>query len=138
MDYHATQSSSSSKEANGGADHREERKATQGIYDVESRDRNKLSAVFENPLAGIPREQLFKDVDLFCAQYGLDQHRDLFRRGALVSQNPAAVETLPELGEEEREAIRRETTHKWSQPWSLYFLAGECLITQQLVFQANW
>ncbi|KAL2795322.1 hypothetical protein BJX66DRAFT_302237 [Aspergillus keveii] len=126
MDYHATQSSSSSKEADGGADHREERKATQGIYDVESRDRNKLSAVFENPLAGIPREQLFKDVDLFCAQYGLDQHRDLFRKGALVSQNPAAVETLPELSEKEREAIRRETTHKWSQPWSLYFLAAMC------------
>ncbi|KAL3486509.1 hypothetical protein BJX62DRAFT_241931 [Aspergillus germanicus] len=126
MDYNATQSSSSSKEADGGVDHREERKPTQGIYDVESRDRNKLSAVFENPLAGIPREQLFKDVDMFCARYGLDQHRDLFRKGALVSQNPAAVETLPELSEEEREAIRRETTHKWSQPWSLYFLAGMC------------
>ncbi|KAL2851246.1 hypothetical protein BJX68DRAFT_69698 [Aspergillus pseudodeflectus] len=124
MDYHATQSSSSSKET--GAEHREERKATQGVYDVESRDRNKLSAVFENPLAGIPRDQLFKDVDLFCAQYGLDQHRDLFRKGALISQNPAAVETLPELSEQEREAIRRETTHKWSQPWSLYFLAAMC------------
>jgi hypothetical protein len=75
---------------------------------------------------------------MFCARYGLDQHRDLFRKGALVSQNPAAVQTLPELSEEEREAIRRETTHKWSQPWSLYFLAGECLMTQQLVGQANW
>jgi hypothetical protein len=34
------------------------------------------------------------------------------------------AETLPELTEEEREALQRETTHKWSQPWMLYFMAS--------------
>lgn len=99
-----------------------------GIYDVEARDRNKLSAIFENPLAGVPRDQLFDDVDRFCQQYNLEEYKELFRKGALVSQNPTAIETLPELKEDEREALRRETTHKWSQPWMLYFMTGESIL----------
>ncbi|KAL2817522.1 hypothetical protein BDW59DRAFT_132559 [Aspergillus cavernicola] len=118
----ATASPRSSKRAEPVFEHREQPTA-HGIYDIEGQDRNKLSALFENPLAGVPREQLLDDVDRFCRQYsGLEEHKELFRKGALLSQNPAVVETLPELTEDEREAIRRETTHKWSQPWQLYFL----------------
>ncbi|KAL2862830.1 sugar porter family MFS transporter [Aspergillus lucknowensis] len=122
----ATESSDSSKDVRPAAEHREQPKTAHGIYDVEGRDQNKLSAIFENPLAGVPREQLFEDVDRFCRQYALEEHIDLFRKGALISQNPAVAETLPELNEEEREALRRETTHKWSQPWQLYFMATMC------------
>jgi hypothetical protein len=32
---------------------------------------------------------------------------------------------LPELTDSEREALEREHTHKWSQPFQLYFLASE-------------
>ncbi|KAL5344005.1 hypothetical protein BJX70DRAFT_6140 [Aspergillus crustosus] len=117
-------SSGSSKDARNIKHH--ENPNGHGIYDVEGQDRNKLSAVFENPLAGVPREQLLDDVDKFCYKFGLVEHIELFRKGALISQNPAAAETLPELTEDEREALRRETTHKWSQPWQLYFMAGMC------------
>ncbi|KAL4867980.1 hypothetical protein BDV12DRAFT_170417 [Aspergillus spectabilis] len=120
------ESSGSSKDARRPSVEHTEHHKGHGIYDVEDQDRNKLSAVFENPLAGVPRDQLFDDVDRFCHQYGLVEHKELFRKGALVSQNPAVAETLPELTEDEREALRRETTHKWSQPWQLYFLAGMC------------
>ncbi|KAI9373475.1 hypothetical protein BJX61DRAFT_533140 [Aspergillus egyptiacus] len=121
----STASPSSSKESRPAFQHREQARVP-GIHDVEGQDRNKLSAVFENPLAGVPRDQLFEAVDAFCQRYDLVEHKDLFRKGALISQNPAVVETSPELTEEERESIRRETTHKWSQPWQLYFLASMC------------
>ncbi|KAL4999955.1 hypothetical protein BDV10DRAFT_193242 [Aspergillus recurvatus] len=101
-----------------------EKPRTRHIYDVEGQDRSKLNAIFENPLAGVPRNELFDDVDRFCQSHGLMEYKELFRKGALISQNPAVAETLPELTEEEREALQRETTHKWSQPWMLYFMAN--------------
>ncbi|KAN0068909.1 Sugar transporter domain containing protein [Elaphomyces granulatus] len=95
-------------------------------FHVEERPSNKLSAVFENPLAGISREQLLRDVETFCNQYGLREYEDTFKKGALVSQNPEMAQELTELSEEEKEVLRRESTHKWSYPWQLYFLAGMC------------
>lgn len=94
------------------------------VFDIEGRSGG-LNAVFENPLAGIPREQLLTDVESFCRQYGLEDHLDNFRKGALISQNPKAALDLPDLTDEDKEIIRREQTHKWSQPWQLYFMAGE-------------
>lgn len=93
------------------------------LPDVEDRSRGHLNAVFENPLAGIPREQLFKDVADFCHKYDLMDHVETFKKGALISQDPAKATSLPELTDDERVALEREHTHKWSQPWQLYFLA---------------
>lgn len=95
--------------------------------DVETGERNHLNAVFENPLAGIPREQLFKQVEEFCHQWGLMSDLETFKKGALISQSPESATTLPELSDFEREALEREHTHKWSQPWQLYFLASESI-----------
>lgn len=95
-------------------------------FHVEERPSNKLTAIFENPLAVIPREQLLRDVETFCNQYGLREYEDTFKKGALVSQNPEIAQELAELSEEEKEALSRESTHKWSHPWRLYFLAGKC------------
>ena len=118
-------------------EHAEGRK--HGIYDVEGASANRLGAVFENPLAGIPRDQLFADVDRFCHDHKLEDYRDTFRKGALLSQNPRAAEALPELTESEREAIIRERTHKWSQPWMLYFLAGmRCYLSPTLAVSVEW
>ncbi|KAF7526876.1 hypothetical protein PCG10_003430 [Penicillium crustosum] len=94
--------------------------------DLESRSPGNINAIFENPLAGISREQLFRDVIEFCNKYDLMDHIEVFKKGALISQNPASATSLPELSEEEREALERERTHKWSQPWQLYFLASMC------------
>jgi hypothetical protein len=102
-------------------DHKEERKTDS--LDIESRARGNLNAVFENPLSGIPREQLFKDVIEFCQKHDLMDHVETFKKGALISQDPASATSLPELSDHEREALEREHTHKWSQPWQLYFLA---------------
>lgn len=107
-------------------EHAETIKDERGIYDIGERPPNKLSAVFENPLAGVPRERLFEDVERFCRQFGLEEYIDTFKKAALVSQNPAGAQDLLELSEEEKEILRREHTHKWSQPWQLYFMASMC------------
>jgi hypothetical protein len=101
--------------------HKEEK--PEHLPDVEDRSRGHLNAVFENPLAGIPREQLFKDVAEFCLKYDLMDHVETFKKGALISQDPARATSLSELTDDERVALEREHTHKWSQPWQLYFLA---------------
>ena len=95
------------------------------LLDVEGHGQSNLSAVFENPLAGIPREQLFRDVKEFCKKFDLLNDLETFKKGALVSQNPDSAIQLPELDENERKVLIREHTHKWSQPWQLYFLASE-------------
>jgi hypothetical protein len=93
------------------------------IFDLDGRSPNKLNAVFENPLANVPRDKLLQNVEDFCQKYGLMDHIDAFRKGALISQNPAGALDLPELQEDEKAILRRESTHKWSQPWQLYFMA---------------
>ncbi|PWY88187.1 hypothetical protein BO70DRAFT_177295 [Aspergillus heteromorphus CBS 117.55] len=107
-------------------EHAEKPHERHDVLDIEGREGASLNAVFENPLAGIPREQLFDDVERFCRQYGLESHLDEFRKGALISQDPQNALDLPELTEEDREVIRREQTHKWSQPWQLYWMAAMC------------
>ena len=91
----------------------------------------KASLIFENPLANVPRDKLIQDVEVFCAEFGLQEHLNTFIKGALISQNPSAALSLPELSEEDKYYIERETTHKWSQPWKLYFMAG----SSQLLIQ---
>lgn len=95
------------------------------LPDPEGRGAGNMSAIFENPLAGIPRAQLFADVEEFCTKFGLMDDVEIFKKGALISQDPASATSLPELTEDEREAVVREHTHRWSQPWQLYFLAGK-------------
>ncbi|RWR00157.1 MFS sugar transporter [Paecilomyces variotii] len=107
-------------------EHAELAREGRGVFDIDERPTNKLSAVFENPLAGVPRERLFEDVEKFCKQFGLEEHVETFQKGALVSQNPSGAQDLVELSQEEKEFLRREYTNKWSQPWQLYFMAAMC------------
>lgn len=102
-----------------------EKKEIPPITDLEGRGQENLNAVFENPLANIPRDQLFKNVEDFCTEFNLLDDLEIFKKGALISQDPANATKLPELTESEREALVREHTHKWSQPWQLYFLTGK-------------
>lgn len=111
--------------------HEEENKekGSDGIYDVENRaSAGKLNAIFENPLANVSKDQLFADVERFCKEYNLTDHVEDFKKGALVSQNPSGAEDLVELNEDEKETLRRERTHKWSQPWALYHLTIMCSV----------
>jgi hypothetical protein len=66
----------------------------------------------QNPLAGVPRDVLLQRVDDFTREKGLEDKKDLFRKAALLAQNPSDFETIPELSEEDKHVIRRETTRE--------------------------
>ena len=109
------------------AEHNEKR-ASMGGYGAASDavPRDKLNAMFENPLAGIPRQQLFLDVDKFCADNNLTEFNEVFRKGALVAQNPSGARNLDILNDDEKRVLEEEYTHKWRHPKELYYLVIMC------------
>lgn len=88
-----------------------------------------VSAQLRNPLAGLSEEDVLRDVERFVDEKGLQDSRDDFRKGALLSRvinRPNGFEHVSSLSDEEREALRYEVTHRWSQPFMLYFLVVLC------------
>ncbi|RDB22336.1 putative polyol transporter 6 [Hypsizygus marmoreus] len=87
---------------------------------------NNVQAKIQNPLHGIPKATLLSQVEAFTRERGLEDKTDIFKKGALLAQKPRDFETLAELDEADRQIIRREKTHKWSQPRDLYLTVVIC------------
>ena len=66
----------------------------------------------QNPLRDIPRPVLLKQVETFVAEKGLQDKTDIFKKGALLAQNPKDFENLDVLTEDDKIVIRRETTRQ--------------------------
>ncbi|UNI15982.1 hypothetical protein JDV02_002463 [Purpureocillium takamizusanense] len=91
--------------------------------------RASTAALLRNPLAGMTREEVLADVDAFVEEKGLTDDREIFRKGALIAQLnnvKDGFETIDVLGETEKEVLRMEETHRWHQPFMLYFLCILC------------
>lgn len=73
-----------------------------------------------NPLVGIPKDELFADVETFANEAGLVEHLPLLRKGALAAQSPHAYDTIEDLDEEDRIALHTEATRRWHHPKALY------------------
>ncbi|KAI0768833.1 hypothetical protein BD413DRAFT_96037 [Trametes elegans] len=97
--------------------------------DVKHIDNVGASVKLANPLTGIPHDQLMEDAAAFAKKHGLDHLEQEFRKGALVAQDPTAFESLTQLDEEDKAVLRRELTHRWDQPWQLYFLVILCSLS---------
>ena len=82
----------------------------------------------QNPLAGIPRETLFRNVEKFANDSNLTDIIPLLKKGALVAQDPPAFEQIDELDQSEKDALRNEVLHKWRQPRSLYLTVILCSV----------
>lgn len=67
-------------------------------------------------------------MDQFVSAHGLDAHSEVFRKGALVAQQPDNWNQIAELDEEDKLAIQEEHLHKWRQPRALYFTVLVCAI----------
>ncbi|KAJ7463347.1 hypothetical protein FB451DRAFT_1266168 [Mycena latifolia] len=81
------------------------------------------NAKLANPLRGIPREQLIREVDQFAEEKGLKDISAALRKGALVAQDPTpAFESIDILDENDKDHLRRELTHKFSQRPMLYYM----------------
>ncbi|KAI1350201.1 sugar transporter-domain-containing protein [Xylaria sp. FL0043] len=90
-----------------------------------------LQAKIVNPLAGIPRDQLMRDVEEFCQEKGLQEHVGYFRKGALVAQSPRDFEDIDgaeALDEAEKRVLNDEILHKWRLPFRLYLTIVTCSI----------
>lgn len=91
-------------------------------------DMSNLAAEFENPLANRTEDEVLADVDDFCRRYDLMDYIDDFRQGALVARSPKDALKVPGLSEENRKVLEREHTHRWSQPFALYWLCVMCSV----------
>ena len=89
-------------------------------------DNDNVNAKLANPLYGIPHDQLMADAAQFAEDHGLGHLKKEFEKGALVAQDPSAFESLSQLSEDDKNILRRETTHRWDQPWQLYHLVILC------------
>ncbi|TEB24574.1 hypothetical protein FA13DRAFT_1305986 [Coprinellus micaceus] len=85
-----------------------------------------VQAKIQNPLHGITQDELVKQVQSFANEKGFEDKVDLFTKGALLAQHPGAFESVPGMTEEDKNHIRRETTHKWSQSKDLYLTVIIC------------
>ncbi|KXH62808.1 hypothetical protein CSAL01_12712 [Colletotrichum salicis] len=91
--------------------------------------RASTAALLRNPLVGLTYDEILKDADTFTETKGLQEHREIFRKGALVAQvinRPDGFESVAALDEEEKAVLRKEVTHRWHQPMALYFLCALC------------
>ena len=62
-------------------------------------------------------------------QKGLGEFREAFRKGALVArinQRADGFEHVSALNDDDKAILRNEVTHRWSQPFMLYFLVVLC------------
>lgn len=80
-----------------------------------------LQGEIRNPLHDLSRSQLLKNVAEFHRSKGLPEDSlPYFRKGAIVAQNPAGMESEEGLDDEDRTALREEVTRRWRQPKALY------------------
>ncbi|KAF7795693.1 hypothetical protein EIP86_006858 [Pleurotus ostreatoroseus] len=92
----------------------------------QAHSRPNANAKLANPLEGIPQDQLLSDASRFARDYGLAHLTNEFKKGAILAQNPKSWETNPIFNEEDRHVLRDELTHRWSQPFQLYWLVIMC------------
>ena len=89
---------------------------------------SKANAKLANPLAGLSHEQLMENGAEFARTHGLGHAEDLFRKGALAAQDPLAFDSISHFTEAEKDIFRREFTHRWDHPTTLYYLVILCSV----------
>lgn len=100
-------------------------------YEIENQKPSTYSKL-RNPLADFSKEELFADVEAFAQEKDLMFAIDDLKKGALIAQDPNVFEALDELSEPEKAIIRREQTHRWSQPFMLYFMTSKHYIDSNI------
>ena len=88
----------------------------------------KANAKLANPLAGLSHEKLMENGAEFARAHGLGDSEDLFRKGALAAQDPLAFDNISHFTDAEKEIFRREYTHRWDHPSTLYYLVILCSV----------
>lgn len=88
-----------------------------------------VAALLRNPLTGMSDQDVLNDADRFVEEKGLTEHREAFRKGALLAKvlnQDDGFERIDIVSEEEKVTLRREVSNRWHQPFMLYFLSALC------------
>lgn len=108
---------------------------------IEADRHHNRGAQAQNPLAGISSQELEVQVDAFCDKYGFQDHLTVFRKAALVAQNPDKIESIESLTEDDKYWLQLEhtsrlimksryvlfltlTAERWKLPWTMYMCIG--------------
>ncbi|KAL4415800.1 hypothetical protein CABS03_03007 [Colletotrichum abscissum] len=103
------------------------RRGSQATVDLN----DNVDAKIRNPLLGITRAELLRDVEAFAHDKGLQEYIPVLKKGALVAQDPTGYEEIdgPEaLDATEIQVLRDEIEHKWRIPKILYLTIITCSI----------
>ncbi|KAL8736356.1 MAG: hypothetical protein Q9181_002461 [Wetmoreana brouardii] len=87
-----------------------------------------IEALIENPLIHVTPEQLKRDVRAFVRSTGLEEHLELFRKGAQIAKDPRIFEAIPGVTDVEKKALREEKSRRFRQPPALYLTIIICSI----------
>lgn len=75
-----------------------------------------------NPLASKSKAELLKDVERYAQDHQLEYALDHLKKGALVAQQPDALETIQELSQDDIKSLQTEAQNRWDQPEMLYYI----------------
>ncbi|CAI7597749.1 unnamed protein product [Penicillium pancosmium] len=95
------------------------------------RARRNLNAKLSNPLAGYSHSELRKQGRAFAMMHEMGDESDIraFELGAVLAQSPERFENVTGLTPQEKEILRHEFTHRWSQPWKMYAVIALCSLS---------
>lgn len=95
------------------------------------RARRNLNAKLSNPLAGYSHAELRKQGRAFAMMHEMGDQADIrvFELGAVLAQSPEQFEDVAGLTPQEKEVLRHEFTHRWSQPWKMYAVIALCSLS---------
>lgn len=80
------------------------------------------SSRIKNPLVGIPKAELFDQVETYAKEHSLEDIVPLLKKGALAAQHPESLESIEELDPSELQVLQDEKSRRWHHPRTLYFL----------------
>lgn len=92
------------------------------------RIRRNDNAKLANPLAGYSFAELKNQGATYVKKYQIGDEEDIraFELGACLAQDPSKFESVDGLTGEELDVLRKEFTHRWSQPKLMYLVIVLC------------
>lgn len=93
--------------------------------------RRNLNAKLSNPLAGFSHTELRNQGRTFAELHEMGDESDIraFELGAVLAQSPERYDNVAGLTNKEKAVLRREVTHRWSQPWKMHVVIMLCSLS---------
>ncbi|KAF2711944.1 hypothetical protein K504DRAFT_372680 [Pleomassaria siparia CBS 279.74] len=100
------------------------------VVPAAERARRNLNAKLANPLHDYSYYELRKMGRAYAYEHALAEKDDVraMEIGACLARDPVDLSHCKDLGitDDEYDILKRETTHRWSQPWTLYLVIVLC------------